>query len=240
MIATADAEWDRQFRCGDRTAWICATWFRINLWRFIRKNEPESSLLMNGTMTIQVEELSAKDDNELVAFLDDLGKRSPSVLGYHFPFYRDMLSRIGVGRPIYLGARSDKGLEGVLPAFARETDEGAVVSSMPFFGPNAGVLCDLWSPGRRAEIHSALLEGFLSRARLARALSCSIYSPLHFDEFNLYDSAMPNAVIVEKFTQYLFLPETEWDSKIRYDLRHAERLGLTASSDLTPERRNEF
>lgn len=189
-------------------------------------------------MTIHVEKLGPQTDNEVTNFLDRLGQTTPSVLGYYYPFYRQMLTEIGVGRPVYLGARANGELVGLLPAFARDSAVGKVYSSLPYFGPNAGVLCS----GRelRAEIHTALLGALLRRAEQGKALSCSVYTPLLLEEFDLYDAVMPQAIIVKKFTQYLDLRAATWDKKIEYDLRRAERMGVEISKNIAPGRLQAF
>ena len=196
-------------------------------------------------MNIDVEELLLGDDDEYISFLNRLGHISPSVLAYHYPFYRDMLVEIGVGQPVYLGARLNGKLVGVLPAFTRESTLGIVYSSLPYFGPNAGVLYS--DSEARAEIHTALLQALLSRAEQDKALSCSVYTPFLFDEFQLYDAAMPDALVVDKFTQYLDLKTVPWGKEIAYDskeitrnLRKAKRRGVAISKDITPERVEAF
>lgn len=189
-------------------------------------------------MTIHVEELSSRDDDELTSFLDKLGRTKPSVLGYHYPFYRDMLVEVGVGQPVYLGARLKGELVGFLPAFTRESSVGTVHSSLPYFGPNAGILCS--DKEMRAEIHKALLQALLSRAEQVKALSCSVYTPFSFDEFALYDAVMPDAIVVDRVTQYLDLKTATWSEKIAYDIRKAKRLGVEVSKDISLERIETF
>lgn len=189
-------------------------------------------------MTISVEELSPRDDQEQVDFLDKLGNVSPSVLGYYYPFYRDMLVEIGVGQPVYLGARRNGDLVGLLPTFVRESAQGMVYCSLPYFGPNAGVLCDNEA---RAEVHSALLTALLDRAKADAALSCSVYTPFLFDEFALYDAVIPEAIVVNKFTQYLDLRITTWDKgAIARNIGKAKKSGVEISSDITPGRVDTF
>ena len=55
-----------------------------------------------------------------------------------------------------------------------------------------------------------------------KALSCSIYTPFLRDQFELYDSVLRHAVVVEKFTQYLDLSRARWSKEIQYDLRKAK------------------
>jgi len=189
-------------------------------------------------MHLEITELSSCDE-EIGIFLDTLSRTVPSVLGYHYPFYRDMLLEIGLGKPIYLGAHLNGKLIGLLPAFAFASEAGIVYSSLPFFGPNAGVLCD--TDEKRTEIHSALLHALLTHAHRAGALSCSIYTPFLFDEFNLYDAVMPHAIIVNKFTQYLDIESVNWrHGTLGKALRKAERAGVTIVTEVTPERIETF
>ena len=188
-------------------------------------------------MSVTVEGLHREQDDELVAFLDELSADSASVLGYHYPFYRDMLTAIEVGEPIYLGARCEGKLIGYLPAFMKKSAAGVVVGSLPYFGPNAGVLCGNERP---EQVHSALLEELARRARAMNALSCAIYTPFQFRDFELYEQALPGWEKVEKFTQYQRLDADVRDPAVGRNLRKAQRLGVTLSSEVTAERMATF
>jgi hypothetical protein len=188
-------------------------------------------------MSLEVVELSPENDVELTAFLDAVAQRSPSVLAYHYPFYRDMLTKLGVGRPVCLGLRQSGQLRGYLPAFVKESESGCVLSSLPFFGPNAGVLCHHED---RSIAHQWLLHDFLRRAEEMGALSCSIYTPFSFREFALYDTHFAPHQVVEKFTQYLDLEAMEWPKDIERKLRRAERASVSVSSEVTDERLSAF
>jgi len=159
--------------------------------------------------------------------------RSPSVLAYHYPFYRDMLVAIGVGQPVYLGAWLDGHLVGMLPAFYRESAAGVVFSSLPYFGPNAGVLCS--AEDLRAGVHAVLLKALLDRANLAGALACSVYTPFLFSEFALYEAAMQDALVVDRATQYLDLSAAPLNKDLSYDLRKASGHGVEVSQEITSE-----
>jgi len=184
-------------------------------------------------MGIAVEELGRENDAELTAFLDAVGASSTSILGYHYPFYRDMLVAIDIGEPLCLGARCGGRLVGYLPAFVRKTGAGTVVSSLPYFGPNAGVLC---VDEKRQEVHDVLLAEIADRARQENALGCSIYTPFRFEDFDLYDRALGAWTVLEKFTQYRLLGNDSHDSAVGWSLRKAQRLGVEVSRDVTPER----
>ena len=180
-----------------------------------------------------VEELGPSQDADISDFLDHLCRDSPSVLGYHYPFYRDMLVKLQVGKPLYLGVRSNGSLLGILPVFSRQSDIGVVYNSLPFFGPNGGVLCH-GGPSRQ-EIHQALLANLLDRVRREKALSCSLYTPFLFGEFRWYEHFQPDAC-VHRTTLYTDLTNVDWNSGIKYDLRRARRLGVEISSEVTPGR----
>ncbi|MBI3711059.1 MAG: GNAT family N-acetyltransferase [Proteobacteria bacterium] len=187
-------------------------------------------------MEMIVEQLRRDQDSELTAFLDTLGAGSVPVLGYHYPYYRDMLEAIGVGEPHYLGARRNGTLIGCLPAFQKKSPAGTVISSLPFFGPNGGVLC---APEQAEAIHAVLLAAIVEHARGADALSCSIYTPFQLPDFGLYDRALSGWPVVEKFTQYQSLGDSR-DQSVTWSLRKAQRLGVTVSTELTPERLDGF
>ena len=188
---------------------------------------------------IRVAELRPEDDESLIAFLDALGQTSVSVLAYHYPFYREMLQAIGVGEPMYLAALGENdGIIGVLPLFVRRSDVGTVFCSLPFFGPNAGVICD--GGDRAREIESALLSELVKRAEAGKVLSCSIYTPLLEKDYQAYDAAFPNAMIVEKFSQYLEVLTNSWSQSIQYDLRKAKREEVEVSTEITEDRTREF
>lgn len=189
-------------------------------------------------MAIAVEELGPNHDAELEDFLDRLGRRSASVLGYHYPFYRDVIAAAGAGQAHYLGARVSGELVGVLPAFAIQSESGTAYSSLPFFGPNAGVLTPAGE--QTGGVQAALLSALLERARRDDALSCSVYTPFLDEDFRPYDAALPAAQIVEKFTQYLDLETTTWSSAIAYDLRKGKRLGVEISKEVSAQRVDQF
>lgn len=188
-------------------------------------------------MSLQAELLRPDDDAELTEFLDGLAQVSNSVLAYHYPFYRDLLVRLGLGTPVYLGVRRSEQLRGFLPAFSKQSSGGTVYCSLPFFGPNAGVLC---GPEDRPEIHAVLLQELLRLAERSSALSCAVYTPFLSQDFALYDDWFKDEVVVNKFTQCLELSWTQWPKEIQYDLRKAERASVTTTTEVTAERLSAF
>lgn len=191
-------------------------------------------------MPVSVEDLSPAHDAEVCAFLDALGRRTPEVLAYHYPFYRDLLVQVGAGTPLYLGARSEGELVGLLPAFMHRGELGAVCSSLPFFGPNAGVLCSAAPGAPCSAVHAALLDVLIARARQADAWACSVYTPFLSDRYDPYDAAMPQALVVERSTQYQLLAHTQPAGALARNLRKAEAAGIEICTQPTPERVEHF
>ena len=180
---------------------------------------------------ISIRTLNHSDDSEYINFLDSLSHASRSVLGYHYPFYRDMLESIGLGHACYFGAWDGPTLIGVLPAFTKRSEIGTAYCSLPFFGPNAGVLCHRSS--QEEEIHRSLINELLAHARDDDAISCSIYTPFLSPEpfNNYYRKYCRDAVSIEKFTQYNpLVGEPNWPSKKKWDIRKAYQQGIEVSS----------
>ncbi len=188
-------------------------------------------------MTMKVTELSKDDDPALTTFLDSLAQSSASVLGYHYPFYRDMLVSLGLGDPLYLGVYDGAQLVGILPSMVRRSAHGLAINSLPFFGPNAGALSS--AEGKR-EVHQLLVDELLRRAEAEKALSCSVYTPFLGDAEDVYASAFQGGARVDKLTQYLRLDRIQWSAEVRRDLRHAEQLGVTVTTNITQTRLDAF
>jgi hypothetical protein len=179
----------------------------------------------------QIRKLNKLDDDIYESFLN---ADHSSVLGYHYPFYRDILQSCRIGEPYYVGLFKNESLVAVLPGFIKNTEAGSVYCSMPFFGPNAGIIChdiDLL-----AEAHRLLIQHVVDNSKSQpNPLTISFYTPFLFTHFQYYENNLTDYYLVEKETQYLDIASTEWDNKIKYDLRKAERSGLSISEEITKE-----
>jgi len=184
---------------------------------------------------MHVVELKADDEGEIADFLCDLGKRDPSVLGYHFPFYSQMLSRIGVGTPLTLGVRNSSGLTGLLPGIIRHRDAGTVYGSLPFFGPNGGCLCVDESVRKR--LLSGLIE-ILSQER--RMLSASIVTPLFAPDLEIYEKELVPQFRACKTNLITYISNRRWSKALRYDIRRAAKLGVIVTRKVTEARINQL
>lgn len=183
--------------------------------------------------------LTGADDGELTAFLDGLGNAGEHpVLAYHYPFYRDLLVGLGVGEPRTLALRRDGRLVAVLPAFLKRASEGSVLASLPFFGPNGGVIC---APAEAAAAVPALLAAARDLlAAEANPLTMVIYTPLFGRDAGLYAEALGHGEVVERFTQLTDLDGTPWSKGLRYDIRRAASLGVTVEDGVDDHRLAEF
>lgn len=191
------------------------------------------------TGDVVVRPLSATDDGVLGAFLDELGEREPlAVLAYHYPFYRDMLVAIDVGVPASLGAWRDGCLKAVLPAFRRTAAAGSVLCSLPFFGPNGGVLC---AAGEAGWAVPALIRAAVAMLdELPDPLALTICGPLEDRNGAETVAAMEDRITVERFSQVTTLDGTPWSKSLRYDIRRAESLGVTVVEEADPDHLREF
>jgi hypothetical protein len=188
---------------------------------------------------MRVDLLTPRHDSEYTEFLDRLGAVHPAVLGYHYPFNRQMLGDIGMGEATYFGAWSAGDLIGVIPGFLRRSRSGAAYCSMPFFGPNAGVICE--PHGMEDAIHAALFRAVWEQlSGVGDLLTASFYTPFLRDRFELYDRAMPDAVVVDRTTLYLFLPDAPSDARSRRLLATEPRPGVEIRTCVTPQRVAEF
>ncbi len=191
------------------------------------------------TDRVEIRPLRKDQDDEYIVFLDELGKDDPAVLGYHYPFYRDLIQEAARAEPFYLGAWHQENLVAVLPGFLKQAGFGSVYCSLPFFGPNAGLLYDRSHTG--VDQHSAMINRVVEHLHsLPQPLSASIYTPFLNQDFSPYDRAFPTALVVNKFTQYTHIPSFHPDKDLRYDIRKAEAGGITVTRARSTERLGEF
>jgi hypothetical protein len=206
--------------------------------------------------------LGLEHDAEATAFLDTFGQMADgsagqagegaSVLAYHYPFYRDLLCRsLGEGvEAATFAIRDESGaIVAMLPGMLRHSDGESCYNSLPFFGPNAGVLAATGDRATYDRLQAALVERAIGFAREHRALTATFYSP-----FVPRESTEPAATSIEelcrdlnfggdeivsvpKETLYLPLDDlSAWPAKIRYDLRRAEAAGISLCQDFSAER----
>ena len=178
--------------------------------------------------------LAKKDEAEYDVFIKELSKNNASLLGYHYNFYKNALQNCGIGDPFYLALFNEDKLCAVLPGFIKTSSIGTVYSSMPFFGPNAGILA---LPNYdNVEVHQLMFKFLFDELqKLENILSASVYTPFLSTKKDMYREIIAPNFTIDKGTQYIEIQQTEWTSKIKYDLRKAEKLGLTLTTEITDE-----
>lgn len=186
-----------------------------------------------------VKHLQTTDKVDYNNFVQQLAKTSPAVLGYHYSFYLDILEECNIGEVYCIALYNNDSLCAVLPGLIKKSELGVVYSSMPFFGPNASILC--LPQFETLEVHQIMINFLINQlSSFPNILSASFYTPFLSDKINWYSDILQTEFVVDKNTQYLDIQNTEWSSKIRYDLRKAEKLGLTISTDITDEAVNKL
>jgi len=187
---------------------------------------------------LKINTLEDEFDSDINQFLDGLSKSDNCVLGYHYPFYRDMLRKIAIGEPYYIGLYEEDHLVALLPGFIKSTELGKVYSSLPFFGPNAGVLCQ---SERRIECTKQIMKFLLEEVDKEDFISSSWYSSFLSDselEDELLTGEFP--ITIEKFTSYVEMENFNLSSKIRYDIRKSEKAGVTIANKIDSNKIDEL
>lgn len=186
-------------------------------------------------IVVQSCELNDSLAAEVAAFLESLAKSNHSVLGYHYPFYLEMLRHVGVGQPLVFIARDSSGeIVGYMPALVKSAEMGCVISSLPFFGPNAGIL------SANIECVDPIMRAFNLWIEENNPISASVYTPFENPEAEtIYAQHLSGALRIEKFTNFIRLDNLSLSSSLLYDLRKAEKSGViieeTCDTALAPD-----
>ena len=183
-------------------------------------------------------------------FWERLSAGQESMLAYHHLAFRDVLQAcLGPdASPRYWIILDQRGrmakdyhIVATLPCFVRQSTVGPTYCSLPFFGPNAGVLCSFSEPDAPLW-HKLLLEAAIAEATAARAWSIAFYTPLWFTDFSWYEEVLgPDFLVVEKFTQHVPLSDPpKWPATRARDIRRAESAGLQVIVSPTWEQAEQF
>ncbi|MFH0759018.1 MAG: GNAT family N-acetyltransferase, partial [Bacteroidota bacterium] len=177
--------------------------------------------------------LDPTHDSLIESFLDNLSRTNESILGYHYPFYRKILENIGVGEALYVGQiDQNNNLSAILPGFIKSSDLGTVYSSLPFFSPNASIICDYNSTIYK-EIHRSLYDFLLNHLKNYEMISASFCTPFNaYKIMPVYNEYFRKSFIVNKFTSYLKLNEFKLNPGLEYDIRKAIKSGVIISSEI--------
>lgn len=193
---------------------------------------------------------------ELTDFLNSLGKTSqaPSVLGYHYPAYLEMLQHVlgsdTINCSFIARCPQTDAIRGFLPGLIHQFSGRSCYNSLPFFGPNAGVLSDVQNRDEEQAVSVPLMEAAISAAQVRNALTAVFYT--RFDPFPGSDAAYMCEWLAERYPDVIRVPRTthflpintstlaDFPSTIRYDLRKAAQAGVVISSGCAAEQVEEL
>ena len=183
-------------------------------------------------------------------FWERLSAGQESVLAYHHLAYRDLLQaclgsdaspRYWIVQDQHGDRAKDYPIVAALPCFVKQSNVGPTYCSLPFFGPNAGVLCSYSEPDAPLW-HRLLLKAAMAEAIAAGAWSITFYTPLWFADFSWYEEVLaPDFLVVQKFTQHMPLSSPpRWPSTRWRNIRRAESAGLQVVASPTCEQAEQF
>lgn len=191
-------------------------------------------------MTLHVREVrgdAPAADAEVDAFLD----ACPSSFAQQTVAWREVITRTGSDRPVFLGCWEDDDLVGVLPAYRFEGPLGAILTSVPQAGPLGGVAI---APDADPDpVYRALLDAYLKLARDTDcALASLITNPLWPDRPR-YERAHAPDFVLENVCQVLDLASALSDggeivgagTNLSRNLRKASSGAIRIDDEQTPE-----
>jgi hypothetical protein len=150
---------------------------------------------------IRVERLARDDaeDGELAAFFE----ACPTSFAQQTPAWRDALLELGVDEPLFLGARREGRLVGVLPAWRFEGPLGAILTSAAQAGALGGVAClPREDPG---PVYAALLGAFRELAAERGCALASVLTNPFWPDAELCERHLEPAFVLENACEVLDL-----------------------------------
>lgn len=125
-----------------------------------------------------------------------------------------------------------------MPGFYKVKDIGTVYSSMPYFGPNSGVITS--EKYDTLQVHKLLIDFLLNELKkLPNLLSLSVYTPF-FSKTDYYSTIFQDAIRIDQIFQYTPINNLNWNRSLQYDIRRAQQLGVTVVEDINMDDLNEF
>ena len=193
------------------------------------------------TTAFALDRLTPDHDEEYARFLDDVSARpgGAGVLGYHTPEYRRML--LGALQPgtedvsFLARDRRDGRIVAALPGMLKTAGGLACYNSLPFFGPNVGILMADADPSSCRAVAELLTTAAIQAAASAGAVTAVFYSgfrpaggPVENPAFDAWPVVrIPRATLFQKLP---LSGEPDWPSTRRYDVRKAIQCGVTTKA----------
>lgn len=118
---------------------------------------------------------------------------------------------------------------GVLPLCFKKTSLGIVYNSLPFFGPNAGILTS--DRDNSSKIHRVILDYLQLEILKDDFISCVIYQPLFSLNSEDYLIGLKPDYIESRETLITnLLSELKFDKKLNWDIKKANKVGFEIKS----------
>jgi hypothetical protein len=134
--------------------------------------------------------------------------------------FRDFLADAVGGKPLYLIARQSDAVCGVLPCFNYESELGAVMNSLPWYGSHGG--CLVAGPSARAA-RAALLARFLRETSDPSVLSATIILSPFDTAMDEYVEDIGHVVRDHRIGQITRLPERSGNAEKKLEAIYRQK-----------------
>ena len=127
----------------------------------------------------------------------------------------------------YFTVMDKSGPIAIFPSFLRKTEYGNVLNSLPFFGPNAGLLHSYNNEQEICELFEFFFSEIESFCKRMNCISVSIYEPLFSTDAQYYIKYFKPDFVTRKFTQVTDIQvNTTWNDVLRRNIRKAEKKNI--------------
>jgi len=182
-------------------------------------------------MTIKIEEMSSLDIEEY----DTVIRMSNHGMRWHTLKWRKVLQRFTETMPIYLVAKLNGNIVGVLPSFLKKNAKyGNVINSLPFFGTHGGPVVKS-TIENQLQIKRRLLLAFKDLAKENDCISSTLITTPFENSSNFIQETLKPAFIDSRITQITTFPKTDniektimytVEKRCRNAIRKAQKSGI--------------
>src|SRR3989338_7374513 len=148
-------------------------------------------------------------------------------LFYYSIEFRYLLQQTLNDEYYYFTVMDKSGPIAIFPSFLRKTEYGNVLNSLPFFGPNAGLLHSYNNEQEICELFEFFFSEIESFCKRMNCISVSIYEPLFSTDAQYYIKYFKPDFVTRKFTQVTDIQvNTTWNDVLRRNIRKAEKKNI--------------
>jgi hypothetical protein len=149
---------------------------------------------------VTIETLSSGEETEYRNFV----RAHPQGTFHYGLKYRSLLDQLlPSSDPIYLLAKKEGRVVGVLPAFIRRSQKGNILNSLPFYGSHGGVLT---GKENSEDVKRSLLKQVKALALAEKCLVSTIVTPLFDSDPKIYEEELDVDFRDSRIGQVTFLP----------------------------------